>query len=94
MLACVAEPAKPVLKTAKSLVQLGVEPAENVAGYWPAPTVAPVPMFSDQSRLILLVLGVRPGGKGYGPNRYPEVGASPGSAAGSVDRNRRASCCR
>ena len=54
MLACVAEPAKLVLKTTKSLGQLEVVTSNpNFPGYWPAPTVAPVPMSSDQSRFSL-----------------------------------------
>jgi len=58
----VPEPGKLVLKTTKSLLQLGAAVGlnENFAGYWPTPTVAPLFMFTDQSRLSLR----RTGGKG------------------------------
>jgi hypothetical protein len=60
MLAWVDAPGKLVLNATKSVAQLAVVTLnENFAGYCPPPTVAPVPMFCDQSRFNLRFLGVR-----------------------------------
>src|SRR5271155_3386959 len=50
MLAWLAEPVTPVLKTTKSLAQLGAPIGSNeyLAGYIPAPTLAPLPRSMPQ----------------------------------------------